>query len=204
LLKAISLDPRSEFIRYSYAALLGRKGDRAGQKQQLGWILESNPRAADAALSLAAIAVLDGDLNGSEAILRSSYKAGVRDPDLLDRLGHHLLGKDLQDEAAWYFEEALKLRPDDPVALLETGRAALRTGDAGRAIERLDRCTEGQRAFECRMELARAYLLGPRDLAAARRHLVAARALATDDRKRRDVDLRLRALDEMAAEEMPR
>jgi len=197
LRKAIALDPRSEFIRYSLAALLGSKGDTHGQKGQLERILAANPRAVDASLGLAALAVMRGDIAGSEAILRASYAAGGRDPDLLDRLGHHMLRKGMRREAAQYFEEALALRPADATALLESGRAALRAGDPGKAIELLTKCATGQEAIECRMELARAYVLGPRDLVSARRELLSARELAGDEKTRTEVDARLKALEKM-------
>ncbi len=197
LLKALALDPRSEFIRYSYAELMKKKGDVMGQKMQLEAILASNPRAAEAALILAALAASAGDVRGSEAILKASYEAGVRDSDLLDRLAHHMQQSGRSGEAVRFFEEALELRPEDPVALLQLGRASLQAGDARSAIDLLTRCTTGPRAFECRIELARAYVVGPGDHAAARRQLQSAREAATDEAMRREVDRRLAALDAM-------
>jgi hypothetical protein len=100
-------------------------------------------------------------------------------------------------EAKEFFAQSLALWPGDPVALLAAGKAELRANDPARAIERLRGCVTGPHAFECRIELARAYVVGPRDLSAARRELVEARALVTDPRLVAEVDRRLAALDGM-------
>ena len=195
--KAIALDDRSEFIRFSYASILEKKGDRKGAEAQLRTILAANPRAADAALELASFAIERKDFDGSEKILRASFGAGVRDPDLLDRLGIHALRKGNRDEALKFFEQALSLDGDDPTALLESGRALLRAGRIEDAMKRFGRGALGDRAFECRMELARALIVGPRDLDAARIQLQSARQIAPNDSSRREVDERLAALAKM-------
>jgi hypothetical protein len=116
---------------------------------------------------------------------------------LLDALGLHAVLDRRDAEAARFFDEALALWSDDPTALLSTGRLALRANDAPKAIERLTRCATGSASFECRMELARAYVVGPRDLAEARRELLAAREMVKDPRKLAEVDQRLNAVDAM-------
>jgi Flp pilus assembly protein TadD len=206
LRRAIELDGRSDFIRYTYADVLGRKGDAEGARAQLEGILASNPRAVDAALDLSMMAMAQKDLARAESILRASYASGARDPDQLDALATVIQrttpggasSGPRSDEAARLFAEALTLRPDDPTALLETGRAALRGGDAPKAIRLLGSCASSDRAFECRMELARAYVLGPRDLEAARTALRSAREAAPDEASRAEVDGRLAAIESMA------
>ena len=96
--------------------------------------------------------------------------------------------------ATSWFEQALALRPDQPLALLETGRAALRQGQTDLAVTRFTACTEGPKAFECRMELARAYLTGKGDAAQARRALESAQAAARDERQREEARRRLASL----------
>ena len=96
-------------------------------------------------------------------------------------------------EAARYFGESLALWPGDPNALVAAGRADLRAGNTQGAIDKLGRCP----SFECRMELARAYVVGPRDLAAARRELASARTLTQDPRLIAEVDSRIQAIDAM-------
>lgn len=197
LRKAVELDGRSEFIRYTYADVLRGRGDEPAARAQLEAILRANPRAVDASLGLAAMALSKGEGGRAETILRASYDAGARDPDLLGNLGLLCLRTGKRDEAARFFDETLALRPDDPLAQLEAGRAALRSGDSSRAIRLLRGCVSGARAFECRMELARAYVLGPRDFAAARLTLRGARDVAGDDSMRTEVDKRLEAIDQM-------
>jgi arylsulfatase A-like enzyme/Tfp pilus assembly protein PilF len=201
--RAVRLDPRAEFIRYAYASLLQDMGKQREARAQLEKVLETNPRAVDAALELASMAARNGDRESSEAILRRSYERGVRDPDLLSRLGVHLLERKRSDEAVRHFAEALVLHPHHPVAALETGRAALRGGDAGRAVELFDRCANGPRAFDCRMERARAILIGSGDLDAARLQLESAREAATSERMSREVELRISEIDRLKRQQRP-
>ena len=197
LRRAADLDPRGEFIRYALAELLSRMGDPAGARGQYETILAADPRATNACLELASLAAGAGDLKTAETSLRRCYDAGARDPDLLDRLGALLLSARRPDEAAPMFAESLKLNPAGAVALLESGRAALRAGDANGAIELLGRCRNGGRAFECRMEMARAYVVGPGNLAAARALLVSAAEVAPDEARREEIMKRLEAIDRM-------
>lgn len=197
--RAMALDPHSAFIRYSFAALLRAKGDAPAARAELEKILAANPRAVEASLELAAMSAAEGDAEQALKVLQASHAAGARDPDLLDALGRHELRAGRKDEAARYFREALILRPRDALALLEMGRAALRSSDPSAAIEYLSGCTEGAEALACRVELARAYVVGPRDLGAARAQLLAARKIASNATLLREVDLRLQALEGMAA-----
>jgi predicted TPR repeat methyltransferase len=57
-----------------------------------------------------------GDPQRAESVLAASYDAGVRDPDVLLRLGEHLERSGARDAAAKRFLEVLDLRPDDPRA----------------------------------------------------------------------------------------
>jgi arylsulfatase A-like enzyme/predicted Zn-dependent protease len=196
--RSLALAPGLEFLRYTHADIARRRGDEQGVVAELRAIVRDNPRAVEASLELAAIAFRAGDRDAAKETLLSAYRAGARDPDLLDRLGHFMLLEKREPEATTFFSESLGLWPDDPVALLAAGRAELRANDADHAIERFRRCATGPSAFECRMELARAYIVGPRDLAAARRELVAARALVTDAKRLREVDGRLAAVDGMS------
>jgi Flp pilus assembly protein TadD len=139
-----------------------------------------------------------GNLAAAETILVRSYAAGVRDPDALVSLARIADQRGARDKAATYYAEALSLRPNDPIALYGVGRAALRANDSARAIELLRRCAEGPIAVECRIELARALVVGPRDVAGAREVLLRARELAGSGPLRKDVDVRLQALDGMA------
>ena len=191
--RALALAGGLPFLRYTRAEILRLRGDEPGVEAELRAILREDPRAVEASLELSAMALRRGDREGSLAPLLAAYAAGARDPDLLDRLGEHrrLQGKDA--DAVTLFQESLALWSDDPVARLALGQAALRAGDPPRAIEILGRCG----SFECRIELARALVVGPRDLEAARRTLLEADALATDARLRDEVRRRLRALDSM-------
>jgi Flp pilus assembly protein TadD len=146
-------------------------------------------------LLLAASFDAAGDAQRAEGVLRKAYEAGVRDADLLLRLGAHLEHTGARDVAAKRFAEALELRPNDPDALIAVGRAAVLAGDAPRAIGLLSGCLDGPKAFECRLELARALVEGPKDVARARSVLVEARGLAATPEARGDVDARLRALE---------
>lgn len=196
--RALALSPPLAFLRYTHADILRRRGDETGVAAELAAIVRDNPREVDASLELAAMAFRRDDREGSQAILLASYQAGARDPDLLDRLGQHrLLGND-EPGALKYFAESLELWPDDPNALLATARSELRANDATQAIERLRRCAAAGPHFECRMELARAYVLGKKDVVSARRELVAARALTKDPRLLAEVDQRIAAIDAMA------
>ena len=196
--RALSLSPGLEFLRYTLAEILMREGNEAGARGELEAILRADPRSVDASLQLSAMAARKHDRDGSKAILVAAYEAGARDPDLLDQLGRSMLLERREVEAREFLAEALALWPGDPDALFEMGQAALRAGEPARAIEWLGQCAEGPRAFDCRIERARAYVVGPRDLAAARRELLAARGLAADPRLLTEVDRRLRALDAMA------
>jgi arylsulfatase A-like enzyme/thioredoxin-like negative regulator of GroEL len=195
--RAQALAPPLAFLRYTHADILRRRGDVKGVTVELEAILSDNPREVDASLELAAMAFRGNDRERSKAILLASYRAGARDPALLDRLGQHMLLESAQAEANRFFSEALALWPNDPSALLAIARFELRANDAAAAIEKLVRCVAAGPHFECRMELARAYVLGPRDLPAARRELVAARDLATDHRLKTEVDQRIAAIDAM-------
>jgi len=196
--RALALDPRSESIRFAYADLLRARGDLAGSRGELARILVANPKMVEATLVLSGSFDASGDPAASQKALQTSYDAGVRDPDLLLRLGEHLAQAG-SPEAAGRFAEVLALRPDDPEALLETGRAAIDQGAAAKAIERLSRCATGPKALECRIELARAYVVGPRDFAHARSALLSARSLAQNPETAGEVERRLRVLDQMEA-----
>ncbi|HKQ61051.1 MAG TPA: sulfatase-like hydrolase/transferase [Candidatus Polarisedimenticolaceae bacterium] len=196
--RSLALAPGLEFLRYTHAQILKRRGDEAAVRAELEAILRDNPRSVDASLELSAMAIRRNDRPASKTILRAAYEAGARDPDLLDRLGQHGVLEGRDSEARQFFAQALDLWPEDPVALLAAGRADLRANDPAKAIERLRGCVTGPNAFECRIELARAYVVGPRDLASARRELVEARALATDPKVLLEVERRLAALDGMA------
>ena len=193
--RALALTPaHPAFLLYTRADILRRRGDEAGVTRTLEAIVRDDPRAVEASVELAAMAFRRGDRAGSEAILTAAYTAGARDPDLLDRLGQTMALEGRDPEGIRYFGEALELWPDDPVALLGAARADLRSNDATRAIERLRRCAEDPHAFECRMELARAYVVGPHDLAAAKRELLSMRARATPAQAA-EIDQRLATID---------
>jgi predicted Zn-dependent protease len=195
---ALAVDARSEFIRLTYVDVLRAKGDVTGARAELERLARAHPRSVDVTLELASFAASQGDDAGAESALTRSYDTGLRDPDALVALGRLLDLRGAHEAAAERFAEALTLRPDDAVAHLEIGRAALRAGDAVRAVESLRRCAEGPIAVACRIELARALVVGPRDLAGAREVLLRARELAGSGPLRKDVDVRLRALDGMA------
>jgi arylsulfatase A-like enzyme/Flp pilus assembly protein TadD len=191
--RAIELAGGLEFLRYTQAEILRLRGDERGVATVLEAIVKDNPRAVEASLELSAMAMRRGDGETAKAVLQRSLDAGARDPDLFNRMARTLLGEGREADAVSLFAQSLVLWPQDPVALLEMGQAALRASDPARAIDTLQRCA----AFECRIELARAYVVGPRDLEAARRELLAARALVSEPRLRAEVDTRLLALDSM-------
>ena len=195
LATAVTLDPRSAFLRATLAGVLRSRGDEAGAREQLRTILATSPRDVDATLELASMDVARGDVAAAEAVLLTAHRAGARDPALLDLLGSLAKARGDAAAASAYFEQALALHPDDPLALLETGRAALSRGDFPTAMTRLTRCGEaGPRAFECRIELARAWVVGSGDRARARAELERAGAVARDERQRQEVARRLEAL----------
>ena len=188
---AIALAPREEFLRYTRASIRLAKGDLAGGKTELSGILEVNPRAVDAALDLARLAVERKDFAEARRVLEKTYAAGARDPEQLALLGSFAqAGGDAAAALRW-FEEALALSPGMPLALLETGRAALRDGRLEVALQRFSACADGAKAFECRMELARAYLTVAGDPEKGRRALESAGEVARDARQRDEVRRRL-------------
>jgi len=195
--RAYTLDPRSEFLKYTLADLFRATGDRAALQTQLEGIVRANPRAVEASLELASLALAAADPAGAEATLQAARTAGARDPDLLVALALLLDRRGARGAAARYFLDALELRPDDPTACYEAGRAALRENDPTGAIELLSRCSASARAFECRIELARALVVGPGDLDRARDVLRSAREIATTAAYRRAVDERLTAIEQM-------
>jgi arylsulfatase A-like enzyme/Flp pilus assembly protein TadD len=195
--KSLDLAPGLEFLRTTHAEILSAAGDEKAAGAELEAILRDNPRAVDASLQLSAMAIRRNDPAASEKILLAAFQAGARDPDLLDRLGQLMLRNGREREAREYFAQALALWPDDPVALLALGQSDLSAGDPASAIRHLARCADEPTAFECRIELARAYVVGPRDLDAARNRLLEARGLAKDARIRDEVDKRLAALEAM-------
>ena len=179
--------------------MLGAAGDAVASQVQLTRILDRNPKMVEAALVLAASLDQAGETSRARSVLSRCYEAGVRDADLDLRLGEQLESAGEHANASLRFAEALELRPDDPGALLALGRASLRAGDGSRAIEDLTRCANGPRALDCRIELARAFVLGPRDFGQARSALLSAREVARTDAAREDVDRRLQALGQMEA-----
>jgi len=191
---AIALAPREEFLRHTRAAILLAQGDVAKGKAELEGILAANPRSVDAALDLAKLALERKDFDEGRRVLEAAHAAGARDPEQLALLGTLAQMRGDGAAASSWFEQALALRPDLPQALLETGRAALRQGQVDLAVTRFSSCTEGPRAFECRMELARAYLTGKGDAVQARRALESAQAAARDDRQREEALRRLQSL----------
>lgn len=194
LRKSVALDPSAEHVRRALASVLEARGNVDGAKGELEAVLAANPRSADAALALSAMAVKRGDLAASEAILQRALAAGVRDPDLLGRIGLHRAKAGDAAGAETHFRQAVELDPDDPTGRLELARIEMRRGRPESARPHLDRCVDGSRAFECRMELARSFLSPPADLPSVRRWLLSAREAATDDRQRREVDGRLAQL----------
>jgi arylsulfatase A-like enzyme/Flp pilus assembly protein TadD len=195
LRKALALDEKADFIRLAFAELLERTGDLAGAKRELALILAANPRAADATIALSAIFVREKSFDESERVLLEAWRAGVKDPDLFDRLGNHRLRAGRKDEAERWFREALELDEEDGLALLETGRASLRRGEVDDALARFGRCALGNRAFECRMELARGLLVGRRDVEGAKTQIRSARESARDEQQRQEADDRLSQLE---------
>ena len=191
--RALALSPGLEFLRYTHAEILRARGNEEAVRAELTSIVRDNPRAVEASVELSVMAMKRHDRDASQRILLAAYDAGARDPDLLDRLGQHMLLDGNLAEAARYFGESLALWPGDPNALVAAGRADLRAGNTQGAIDKLGRCP----SFECRMELARAYVVGPRDLAAARRELASARTLTQDPRLIAEVDSRIQAIDAM-------
>ncbi|HJQ99781.1 MAG TPA: tetratricopeptide repeat protein, partial [Candidatus Polarisedimenticolaceae bacterium] len=195
--RAMAADPRSEFIRLTYVDVLNAKGDATGARDELRRIVATNPRSVEAILQLVSMSAASGNLAAAETVLLRSYGAGVRDPDALIALGQILESHGARDKAASHFAEALALRPDDPIARYGVGRAALRANESARAIELLRGCAEGPVAVPCRIELARALVVGPRDVAGAREVLLRARDLAGSGPLRKDVEVRLEALERM-------
>jgi Flp pilus assembly protein TadD len=191
---AIVLAPREEFLRQTRAAILLQQGDVAKGKAELEGILAANPRSADAALDLAKLALERKDFEEGRRVLEAAHAAGARDPEQLALLGSLAQARGDAVAAVSWFEQALRLRPDLPLALLETGRAALRQGQVDLAVTRFSACTEGAKAFECRMELARAYLTGKGDAALARRALESAQAAARNESQREEARRRLQSL----------
>lgn len=191
---AIVLAPREEFLRQTRAAILLQQGDVAKGKAELEGILAANPRSVEAALELAKLALERKDFQEGRRVLEAAHAAGARDPESLALLGSLAQMRGDSPAAVSWFEQALALQPDLPLALLETGRAALRQGQADLAVTRFSACTEGPKAFECRMELGRAYLTGKGDTAQARRALQSAQAAARNETQREEARRRLQSL----------
>src|SRR6185436_10312146 len=189
--RALALSGGLPFLRYTRAEILRLGGDERGVAAEMHAILKEDPRAVEASLELSAMASRRGEPAEAKETLRAAQAAGARDPDLFDRLAQLLLLEGNEAEATALFTQALALWTGDPVARLALGQAALRAGDPARAIAALSPCD----SFTCRIELARALVVGPRDLASARRALLEARALAAEPRLRAEVDRRLYALD---------
>jgi len=126
--RALALDPRSEAIRFAYSDVLRARGDLAGSRVQLEHILLANPKMVEATLFLAASFDKLGEAGRAQSVLEASYLAGVRDPDVLLRLGEHLERSGARDAAAKRFGEVLSLRPDDPEAQERLGALRDMTG----------------------------------------------------------------------------
>jgi tetratricopeptide (TPR) repeat protein len=191
---AVVLAPREEFLRFTRASILLEKGETAKGKAELEGILAANPRAVDAALDLARLSLERKDFEGGRKILEAAHAAGARDPQQLALLGSLAQGRGDTAAAVSWFEQALELQPDMPLALLETGRAALRRGTVELALARFEACSDGPKAFECRMELARTYLTAKQDRERARQALQSAEAAARDERQREEARRRLQSL----------
>lgn len=99
-----------------------------------------------------------GDLYGANDAFRDAVNANKNDPARLIRWGYLYMATDLAMDAREMFEEALKLKPDNPQALLAMARVLSDdfNGDAAKYCERL--LMVDPKAYEAREILARMHL----------------------------------------------
>ncbi len=191
--RALSLDGRSEFLKATYAEFLLHQGRTDQARLLYREILAANPRAVDATLALADLALAAGNPDQAEVLLLSAHAVGVRDPQLLDSLGFRAKARGDHGAAHAYFTATLALDPADPSAHLELGRHELRARRFGSAFAHLDRCFSGVRAYTCRMETARGWLMAG-DLDRARGFLRLALEVASGPAERQEAQSRLTEL----------
>ncbi len=194
--KALALDNRSEYLKTTYAEFLRHEGRTDQARVWYHEVLTANPRAVDATLALADLALAAGNPDQAEKLLLEAFNAGVRDPQLLDRLGYRAKARGDHGAAHGYFTATLDLDPADPAAHLELGRLELRARRFGNAFAHFDRCFSGARAYTCRMETARGWLLAG-NLGRAREFLRLALEVASKQAERQEAQSRLTELDRL-------
>ena len=157
---SIPADPTpEEAARIARAREIAQQGDYRQALQDLGALVEQNPRLVDAKVAVADTARVQGDLRAAQR----NYEATLAvKPDSLDaRVGlaevHEAAGRDA--DAVRSYRQALLAHPGDPRAMAGVARCLERTGDFAGAVPFLERiCADAGADADAWTRLCRAYL----------------------------------------------
>lgn len=129
-------DPNVLLMRGRAAAALGLEKAALTDLQAAVEVSGGAPVAVHA---LASVLLSMGHLAEAEAAARRALLAQPDSPELLQILGHALLGQDKLDEAQEAFSDAIARQPLHPGAHRDLSQLVwMRTGDAAKACEKLD------------------------------------------------------------------
>ncbi len=157
---SIPADPTpEEAARIARAREIAQQGDYRQAMQDLGALVEQNPRLVEAKVAVADAARVQGDLRAAQR----SYEATLAvAPDNLDaRVGlaevHEAAGRD--PDAIRAYRQALLAHPADARAMAGVARCLERTGDFAGAVPFLERiCADAAADADAWTRLGRAYL----------------------------------------------
>jgi Flp pilus assembly protein TadD len=142
LREALRLDPYNVSARSNFAVALYTIGKKREAVSEIRKVLRLEPRHARARGNLGIILYELGENEEAEKQLRAALRLDPRQPRARRALGGVLLKQGKLEEAERQLLEALRLQPGDSGAIRDLARIAARRGDAGRALDLLERLVD--------------------------------------------------------------
>ena len=113
----LRLAPDRDDYRVALAKIYFRAGKYAESAAEYQKLIDRNPKSADFYVRLGEAKVTGGDTNGALEALKKAKELDPADPAPSLRLALLYDSQGRHDEARKSYEDALKIRPDDPTAL---------------------------------------------------------------------------------------
>jgi Tfp pilus assembly protein PilF len=119
--RAIDIQPQDDLVRFNLANALAAAGE-SGAREEYEQALQFNPRFADAYLNYASLLERTGSEPAALSLLEGARAAGVRDPDLENRIAVLELKREDPEAARRALLRSLELRPHDGTTLKALAR----------------------------------------------------------------------------------
>src|SRR5262245_51040961 len=133
--KALALDDHNENAAFALALAYKQAGQQDAAQAGFERVLQMNPRSTKAEWQLADIAARRRDFTHAEQLLTRSLTQNVDRPAFLLKLGEAQIELGKREAAEKNLREALRLKPDLPMAHYDLGVLLEKHDEAARAVE---------------------------------------------------------------------